>query len=201
MVKMFGRFFRYHYADKISCCISICQPDITIICQKLHCFLIGAFFAAVLLFFYFSFLKTKNMYYNKSCGHGGYAMNPNAAKGEAYGRQRPMMIRGMQRAAVNIYKTDDSFEMLVFAPGRIKEHFKIDMEGRELRISYTPPEGFPKFNWVQREYSRGGFVRSFVLDETIDAAGITARYEDGVLQVHLPLVTGKEAVKKEIVVE
>lgn len=142
------------------------------------------------------------MYYNKSCGHGGYAMNPNAAKGEQYGsRQRPMLIRSMQRAAVNIYKTENSFEMLVFAPGRIKEHFKIDVEGRELRISYTPPEGFPKFDWVQREYSRGGFVRSFVLDETIDATGISAKYEDGVLQVHLPLVPGKEAVKKEIAIQ
>ena len=131
------------------------------------------------------------MYYNQSC----------AAKGEAYGsRQRPMLIRSMQRAAVNIYKTDSSFEMLVFAPGRIKEHFKIDVEVRELKVSYTPPEGFPRPNWVLREYSRGGFTRVFTMDETIDAANITAKYIDGVLQVSLPLIPGKEATKKEIVV-
>ena len=131
------------------------------------------------------------MYYNQSC----------AAKGEGYGsRQRPMLIRSMQRAAVNIYKTDSSFEMLVFAPGRIKEHFKIDVEGRELKVSYTPPEGFPRPNWVLREYSRGGFARVFTLDETIDASNITAKYVDGVLQVSLPLIPGKEATKKEIVV-
>ena len=131
------------------------------------------------------------MYYNQSC----------AAKGERYGsRQRPMLIRSMQRAAVNIYKTESSYEMLVFAPGRIKEHFKIDVEGRELKISYTPPEGFPKPDWILREYSRGGFVRAFTLDETIDATHITAKYVDGVLQVSLPLIPGKEATKKEIVV-
>ncbi|MGZ3844926.1 MAG: Hsp20/alpha crystallin family protein [Flavisolibacter sp.] len=131
------------------------------------------------------------MYYNQSC----------AAKGEGYGsRQRPMLIRSMQRAAVNIYKTESSFEMLVFAPGRIKEHFKIDVEGRELKVSYTPPEGFPRPNWVLREYSRGGFARVFTLDETIDASNITAKYVDGVLQVSLPLIPGKEATKKEIVV-
>ena len=131
------------------------------------------------------------MYYNQSC----------AAKGESYGsRQRPMLIRSMQRAAVNIYKTETSFEMLVFAPGRIKEHFKLDVEGRELKISYTPPEGFPRPEWVLREYSRGGFVRVFTLDETIDAANITAKYDDGVLQVSLPLIPGKEATKKEIVI-
>jgi HSP20 family protein len=131
------------------------------------------------------------MYYNQSC----------AAKGENYGsRQRPMLIRSMQRAAVNIYKTENSFEMLVFAPGRIKEHFKVDVEGSDLKISYTPPDGFPRPQWIQREYSRGGFVRSFTLDETIDAANITAKYADGVLQVSLPLIPGKETTKKEVAV-
>jgi len=129
------------------------------------------------------------MYYNQSC----------AAKGEAYGnRQRPLFIRSMQRAAVNIYKTETSYEMLVFAPGRIKEHFKIDVEGKELRISYTPPEGFPRPEWVLREYSRGGFVRSFDLDEAIDATNISAKYTDGVLQVSLPLIPGKETTRKEV---
>ncbi|HEU4473145.1 MAG TPA: Hsp20/alpha crystallin family protein [Flavisolibacter sp.] len=129
------------------------------------------------------------MYYNQSC----------AAKGEQAGnRQRPLFIRSMQRAAVNIYKTDNSFEMLVFAPGRIKEHFKVKVENRELTISYTPPEGFPRPNWVQREYSRGGFVRAFALDESIDADGIKAKYEDGVLHLSLPFVPGREGIKKDI---
>jgi len=106
----------------------------------------------------------------------------------------------MQRAAVNIYKTESSYEMLVFAPGRIKEHFKIDVEGKELKISYTPPEGFPRPEWVLREYSRGGFARVFTLDETIDVTNIAAKYVDGVLQVSLPLIAGKKATRKEIVI-
>ena len=131
------------------------------------------------------------MYYNKSC----------AAKGEHYGsRHRHLLIRSMQRAAVNIYKTDTHYEMLVFAPGRIKEHFKIDVLGTELKVSYTPPEGFPRPEWIQREYSRGGFVRTFVLDETIDTAGIKATYADGVLQISLPLVPGKESKKQEVTI-
>jgi HSP20 family protein len=140
---------------------------------------------------YFFIFKKVNMYYNQSC----------AAKGERYGsRQRPMLIRSMQRAAVNIYRTESSYEMLVFAPGRIKEHFRIDVDGKELKISYTPPDGFPKPDWVLREYSRGGFVRVFQLDETIDATNITAKYIDGVLQVSLPLVPGKQVTKKEVVI-
>ncbi len=131
------------------------------------------------------------MYYNQS----------NAAKGEHHGgRHRHLLNRSMQRAAVNVYKTENSFEMLLFAPGRIKEHFQLDVSGNKLTVSYSPPEGFTRPDWILREYSRGGFERSFALDETVDAQNITAKYVDGVLQVSMPVIPGKETVKQEIVV-
>lgn len=129
------------------------------------------------------------MYYNQSC----------AAKGNYYGN-RNQFIRSYQRAAVNIYKTENSYEMLVFAPGRIKENFHLDVKGTELTVSYTPPEGFPRPEWVLREYSRGGFARTFTLDESIDTTNIAAKYTDGVLQISLPIIPGKENAKKEIVI-
>ncbi len=128
------------------------------------------------------------MYYNQSC----------AAKGNYGGRNRNLLIRSMERAAVNVYKTDNSYEMLLFAPGRIKEHFHLDVKGNQLTVSYTPPEGFPRVEWIIREYSRGGFERTFTLNESIDAANISAKYVDGVLQVSLPVIPGKEGVKQEI---
>ncbi|MEO6732328.1 MAG: Hsp20/alpha crystallin family protein [Ferruginibacter sp.] len=141
------------------------------------------------------------MYYNQSCGRQQHAMAPDAAKGNPYGNSaRAGFIRSTQRAAVNIYKTENSYEMLVFAPGRIKEHFRLDVNGNELTVSYTPPEGFPRPEWVLREYSRGGFKRTFTLDESIDSTNISAKYADGVLQVTLPVIAGKENLKKEIVV-
>ena len=129
------------------------------------------------------------MNYNQSC----------AAKGNYYGnRNRHLFIRSMQRAAVNVYKTDNSYEMLVFAPGRIKENFSLGVKGNELTITYTPPEGFPQVDWIQREYSRGSFVRTFTLDDSIDTKKISAKYVDGVLEVSLPVVAGKEATNQEI---
>jgi HSP20 family protein len=129
------------------------------------------------------------MYYNQS----------GTAKGAQHGSgHRHSLIRSTQRAAVNIYKTDISYEMLVFAPGRIKENFQLNVKGTELTVSYLPPEGFPRPEWVRREYSRGAFERTFTLDETIDAKGISAKYEDGVLQVTLPLIPGKETTSQEI---
>lgn len=131
------------------------------------------------------------MHYNQSC----------AAKGNRYGNPaRAGFIRSMQKAAVNIYKTENSYEMLVFAPGRIKEHFQLDVKGNELTVSYSPPEGFSRPEWILREYSRGGFTRTFTLDESIDSSNISAKYADGVLQVTLPIIAGKENLKKEIVI-
>lgn len=131
------------------------------------------------------------MYNNVSC----------AAKGNySGGRQNHLLYRSMQRAAVSIYKTEKSFEMLVFAPGRIKEHFHLDVKGNELSVSYTPPQGFERPEWILREYSRGGFVRTFTLDETCDTEKISAKYADGVLQVSIPVLEGAQNPKKEIVV-
>jgi len=146
----------------------------------------------------FFHLKEKDMYYNQSCV-GRNAIAHEAAKG-AYSGSRPQhqLVRFMQRAAVNIYKTESSFEMLVFAPGRIKDNFHLNVKGNELTVSYLPPEGFPRPEWVRREYSRGGFERSFTLDETIEATNITAKYVDGVLQVSLPIIPGKETSSQEI---
>ena len=125
-----------------------------------------------------------------------------AAKGAQYGSgQRHLHYRQTQRAAVNIYKTETSYEMLVFAPGRIKENFAVQVKGNELHVSYTPPEGFPKSDWVLREYSRGGFLRIFNLDETIDAGNISAKYVDGVLQVSLPVIAGAAPQEKKVNVD
>jgi len=129
------------------------------------------------------------MYYNQSC----------AAKGAQYGsRNRHLLYRSMQRAAVNIFKTGNSYEMLVFAPGRIRENFHLDVKGNELTVSYSPPEGFPRPEWILREYSRGSFERTFTLNESIDTQNISAKYADGVLHVSLPVIAGKESEAHEI---
>jgi HSP20 family protein len=136
------------------------------------------------------------MNYYQSCAQ---TSAQDAAKGNYSGnRNRHLFIRSKQRAAVNIYKTENSYEMRVFAPGRIKQNFSLGVKGNELTISYTPPDGFPKFDWIQREYSRGGFVRTFTLDDSIDTSKISAKYVDGVLHVSLPVIVGKETTSQEI---
>lgn len=120
-----------------------------------------------------------------------------AAKGHE-NRHRHLQNRSVQRAAVNIFKTENSIEILVFAPGRIKEHFQLEVKGDRLTVSYLPPDGFARPEWILREYSRGGFERAFSLDPSVDSANIQAKYEDGVLQVTLPVIQGEKTEERKI---
>jgi HSP20 family protein len=121
-----------------------------------------------------------------------------APYGAAHGRRQHPFMQSAFRAPVNVYKTDNSYELLVFAPGRIKENFSVKTKGTELIVSYTPSEGLTPPDWIKREYSRGGFERTFTIDESIDTANIQANYTDGVLQVSLPIIPGKEAAQQDI---
>lgn len=64
------------------------------------------------------------------------------------GKEKFALMQSHFRAPVNVYKTDNSYEVLVFAPGRIKENFRVKTQGNELTVSYTPPEGLPRPNWI-----------------------------------------------------
>lgn len=121
-----------------------------------------------------------------------------AQHGAPYGRRNHPFMQSHFRAPVNVYRTEKSYELLVFAPGRVRENFSVKAQGTELTISYTPPEGLPHPEWIKREYSRGGFERKFTIDESIDTTNIKANYTDGVLQLSLPIIPGKETPQQNI---
>ncbi len=116
----------------------------------------------------------------------------------ARGRHHHPFMQSIFRAPVNIYKTENSFEIMVFAPGRVKENFNVKTQGNELVVSYKPPEGLQSPEWLKKEYSRGGFERTFTIDDSIDTNNIRANYVDGVLQISLPVIPGKETPQQEI---
>ena len=118
--------------------------------------------------------------------------------GATHGRRHHPFMQSIFRAPVNIYKTANSFEIMVFAPGRVKENFSLKTKGAELSISYKPQESLQSHDWIKKEYSRGAFERTFTIDDTVDINNITANYVDGVLQVSLPIIPGKETPQQDI---
>lgn len=89
---------------------------------------------------------------------------------------------------VNIHENKDGYHLELNAPGRNKEDFKVSLDNGLLTISFEKKEEAENkdYKTIRREFSYRSFKRSFTLDEKINAAGIEAKYENGVLKLYLP---------------
>ena len=106
------------------------------------------------------------------------------------------------RPEVNIKETEGGFELEVAAPGLNKEDFKLEVEGQILSISANKQLAQEEEQGVykRREFSYASFRRSFELPKNIDADGISAAYEQGILKVQLPKHLSVKPEAKQIVV-
>jgi HSP20 family protein len=97
-------------------------------------------------------------------------------------------------APVNISESEKGYNLDFNVPGRNKEDFKISLDKGLLTVSYEKQEQAENkdVKSIRKEFSFQSFKRSFSLDEKINAEGIEAKYENGVLKVYLPK---KEEVK------
>ncbi len=89
---------------------------------------------------------------------------------------------------VDIYENDKSFELHVAVPGMNKEDFKLDLNENYLTISgerkFTRERKENHFQSVETQF--GSFSRSFALPENVDAGKISAKYNNGILEVNIP---------------
>jgi HSP20 family protein len=90
--------------------------------------------------------------------------------------------------AVNIVENAEAYHLELMAPGRNKEDFAVSVDKNLLTISYEKKEDVKNddVKTVRREFSFQSFKRSFNLDEKINADGIQAKYENGILKLLLP---------------
>ena len=120
----------------------------------------------------------------------------NAAQHANQGRfGRHFEGRHQAQTPVNIRETADYYELFVFAPGLSKDAFNVSIADDVLVISAVAgnDEAKGKSQWVHHEYQRGGFERRFQLNSKIETESITARYNDGVLELMLPKAPGTSA--------
>lgn len=104
-------------------------------------------------------------------------------------RSLPASRQNINMPAVNVRELADEFRIDVAAPGFEKEDFNINVENNVLTISsekQLEEENKEGETFSRREYSYGAFQRSFNLPPTADADKINARYENGVLKIHIP---------------
>jgi len=106
------------------------------------------------------------------------------------------------RAFLNVYESDASFDLHIAAPGLVKSDFKLEVKDGLLHVSAdkTSTEPTPGVEVRSREFDFGKFHRTFRLDERVNTDQITAKYEAGVLIITVPKRT-KDTWKKEIRVD
>ena len=91
--------------------------------------------------------------------------------------------------AVNIYETNEKFEIEIAAPGLEKEDFKIELKNDYLLVyseKKEKKEEKEKGKLVRSEFRYSSFQRSFALPKEIDIAAIKATHKNGVLTIELP---------------
>lgn len=91
--------------------------------------------------------------------------------------------------AVNIYETNEKFDIEIAAPGLEKEDFKIDLKDDYLMVyseKKDQKEEKERGKVVRTEFRYSSFQRSFAIPKDIDASAINATHKNGILFIELP---------------
>lgn len=96
--------------------------------------------------------------------------------------------KGISLPAVNIIETAEAYALEIAVPGMKKSDFTIDIDNKVLSISSSKKESHEEnnANYTRREFGYSAFKRTFTLPDTVEEDNVSATYNDGILNVHLP---------------
>lgn len=91
--------------------------------------------------------------------------------------------------AVNIKENEVDYKLEFYAPGLKKEDFNIEIDQKVLCISSENKHENETNNgkYSLKEFSYSSFKRTFNLPESVNFDAIEANYENGVLNITLPI--------------
>lgn len=89
---------------------------------------------------------------------------------------------------VDVIESDSAYEVQVAVPGLNKEDFKIEINENNLTVSgerkFTNEKKEKNFHSIETSY--GTFSRSFTLPDNADGAKVSAKYNNGILELVIP---------------
>lgn len=91
------------------------------------------------------------------------------------------------RPATDIIELADGFHIYMDVPGLTKEQLHIDLQENEVTVSgATRDYEVEKENLTHREFVGGEYRRAFTISDNVDRERISAKLNNGVLELHLP---------------
>ncbi|MDO9553962.1 MULTISPECIES: Hsp20/alpha crystallin family protein [Rhodonellum] len=109
--------------------------------------------------------------------------------------------RNFDVPSLNVRETEKEYMVDIVAPGFEKKDFKVEFsEGMvTVHAEKEHKEEETQKDYTHREFSYTSIERSFSLPENIREEKIDAKYENGILQLHIPKKdVGKPKITKEI---
>jgi HSP20 family protein len=105
--------------------------------------------------------------------------------------------------AMDLAETQDAYVLRADLPGLSPEDVKIELENRVLTVSgeRKAEQRSEESGWMRVERSFGAFRRSLTVPAGVDAAAITAAFDNGVLTVTVPKPEQAKPHRVEIAVE
>ncbi|MCD7962803.1 MAG: Hsp20/alpha crystallin family protein [Rikenellaceae bacterium] len=92
--------------------------------------------------------------------------------------------------ATNVTENDKEFKLALSVPGYSKEDFKVHVDKNILTISAKKEskneEKGENEKILRQEFKSSSFRRSFTLPEDIDTENISAKQNDGILEIVFP---------------
>ncbi|WP_223034384.1 Hsp20/alpha crystallin family protein [Hanstruepera marina] len=95
---------------------------------------------------------------------------------------------GITLPAVNIKEDNENYSLELAVPGMTKDDFNLELDNEILSIAVEKQTDnkIENENYTRREFGYSSFKRTFTLPDTVDTEKINAKYENGILYVHIP---------------
>lgn len=107
---------------------------------------------------------------------------------------------GLRLMPMDLYRDGDHYILNADLPGIDPGSVDIDVDGQLLTIrAERTVRGAEGVKWLTREREGGSFLRQLNLGQGIDIDAISARYENGVLSVSIPVSEKAKPRKIEVV--
>ena len=106
--------------------------------------------------------------------------------------------------AVNVKDTENAYVMEVAVPGIKKEFCRVNIDddgNLEIAIEnkLEHKEENEKEHYLRREFSYSNYQQSYILPEDVDREKISAKVQNGVLEIELPkVVKNEQKVQRKI---
>ena len=125
---------------------------------------------------------------------------------DMFGRRNPLYGKHTKDLMkTDVRETEDSYVLDIDLPGFKKEDVKLDLDNGYLTISAQRNEELNEKDnegrYIRQERATGSCARSFYVGKELEPKDISAKFENGILSLHLPKADAKKLEPKQTLIE